>query len=101
MSYDEIRKKLIDSGTVDIKLVDGVVTIDDPNNPINGELREWLEHRGIDPDFYIEEEAKQWVLNALKDPYFEKAYIDEENGLVIEFSDEILNGQALPRSSDQ
>lgn len=103
MSFEEQRKKLIESGDVDVKLIDGVVTYSDPKNPINDELKEWLERRGLDPDFYIEEEAKQWVLQHLKDPYFEKAYIDKENGLVIEFSDEIPTSQALglPPPSDQ
>lgn len=84
--WQEQRQQMIDSGQYKVKEIDGVVTVSDPNSPINAELREWLEKRGIDPDFYIEEEAKHWVLQALKDPLFERAYIDDENGLVIEAS---------------
>lgn len=51
-------------------------------------LREWLTIRNIDPDFYIEAEAKEMVLAALQDEYFESAYIDEEDGLVVEFKEE-------------
>lgn len=86
-AWQEYRENAIKSGNVDVKEIDGVVTFSDPDNPINGELREWLEKRGIDPNFYIEEEAKNWILNSLKDPTFERAYVDDENGLVIEFHD--------------
>ena len=74
---------------IEIKMVGDQVTINDLNNPINEELKEWLEKRGIDPGFYIEEEAKQMVLNALQDPDFESAHIDDENGLVINFKEKI------------
>lgn len=86
--WQEYRENAIKNKTVDIKEIDGVITISDPNNPINEELKEWLGKRGIDPDFYIEEEAKAWVLQHLKNPLFERAYIDEENGLVVELRDE-------------
>jgi hypothetical protein len=85
--WQEYRENAIKNGNVDVKLIDGVVTFSDPNNPINEELREWLAKRGIDPNFYIEEEAKSWILNSLKDPLFESAHVDDENGLVIEFRD--------------
>ena len=72
---------------IEIKMIGDQITINDLNNPINATLREWLEKRGINPDFYIEEEAKEMVLNALQDPDFESAYIDEENGLVINYKE--------------
>ena len=72
---------------IEIKMIGDQVTINDLSNPINAELKEWLEKRGISPDFYIEEEAKEMVLNSLQDPDFESAYIDDENGLVINFKD--------------
>jgi hypothetical protein len=50
-------------------------------------LREWLTIRNIDPDFFIEDEAKEMVLAALQDENFESAYIDEEDGLVVEFKE--------------
>lgn len=85
--WQEYRANAIKNNTVNVKEIDGVITISDPTNPINPELREWLERRGIDPNFYVEEEAKSLVLQALKDPLFERAYIDEDNGLVIESGD--------------
>ena len=51
-------------------------------------LREWLTIRNIDPDFYIEDEAKEMILAALQDENFGSAYIDEENGLVVEYKEE-------------
>jgi DNA-dependent RNA polymerase auxiliary subunit epsilon len=51
-------------------------------------LREWLTIRNLNPDFYIEAEAKEMVLAALQDEYFESAYIDKEDGLVVEFKEE-------------
>jgi hypothetical protein len=72
---------------IEIKMIGDQITINDLNNPINAELKEWLEKCGISPDFYIEEEAKEMVLNALQDPDFESAHIDDENGLVINFKE--------------
>ena len=95
-NWNQIREEAIKRGSVNIREIDGVITIEDPNNPINPELREWLGRRGIDPDFYIEEEAKQWILESLKDPYFERAYIDKDNGLVIEFSDSAPDDYQIP-----
>jgi predicted metal-dependent RNase len=51
-------------------------------------LREWLTIRNINPDFYIEDEAKEIILASLQDKNFESAYIDEEEGLVIEFKED-------------
>jgi hypothetical protein len=51
-------------------------------------LREWLTIRNIDPDFYIEDEAKEMILAALQDENFGSAYIDEENGLVVEYKED-------------
>ena len=51
-------------------------------------LREWLVIRNIPTDFYIEDEAKEMILAALQDENFESAYIDDENGLIIEFKEE-------------
>jgi plasmid stability protein len=51
-------------------------------------LREWLTIRNISPDFYIEDEAKEIILASLQDENFESAYIDEEEGLVIEFKED-------------
>jgi predicted metal-dependent RNase len=51
-------------------------------------LREWLIIRNISPDFYIEDEAKEIILASLQDENFESAYIDEEEGLVIEFKED-------------
>jgi hypothetical protein len=51
-------------------------------------LREWLTIRNISPDFYIEDEAKEIILASLQDKNFESAYIDEEEGLVIEFKED-------------
>jgi len=73
---------------IEIKMIGDQITINDLSNPINAELKEWLEKRGISPDFYIEEEAKEMVLNALQDPDFESAHIDDENGLVINFKNQ-------------
>lgn len=72
---------------IEIKMFGEQVTYNNLDNPINSELREWLAKRGIDPDFYIEEEAKEMTLNALQDPDFESAFIDDENGLVINFKE--------------
>jgi hypothetical protein len=72
---------------IEIRMIGDQVTVNDLNNPINSELKEWLQKRGIDPDFYVEEEAKEMVLNALQDPDFESASIDAENGLVINFKE--------------
>ena len=52
---------------------------------LDQQLKEWLKIRNIDPDFYIEDEAKEMILIALQDENFESAYIDEEDGLIIEF----------------
>ena len=54
---------------------------------LDQQLKEWLKIRNIDPDFYIEDEAKEMILIALQDENFESAYIDEEDGLVIEFKE--------------
>jgi len=51
-------------------------------------LREWLVIRNLNPDFYIEDEAKEIILASLQDENFESAYIDEEEGLVIEFKED-------------
>jgi predicted metal-dependent RNase len=51
-------------------------------------LREWLIIRNLNPDFYIEDEAKEIILASLQDENFESAYIDEEEGLVIEFKED-------------
>jgi hypothetical protein len=51
-------------------------------------LREWLIIRNLNPDFYIEDEAKEIILASLQDENFESAYIDDEDGLVIEFKEE-------------
>jgi hypothetical protein len=51
-------------------------------------LREWLVIRNLNPDFYIEDEAKEIILASLQDENFESAYIDDEDGLVIEFKEE-------------
>ena len=51
-------------------------------------LREWLVIRNLNPDFYIEDEAKEIILASLQDENFESAYIDEEEGLVIEFRED-------------
>ena len=70
---------------IDIELVnnDGQII-----KTLEQHLREWLVKRNINPDFYIEEEAKEMILEALQDENFESAYIDEENGLVIEYKEE-------------
>ena len=70
---------------IDIELVnnDGQII-----KTLEQHLREWLVKRNINPDFYIEEEAKEMILEALQDENFELAYIDEENGLVIEYKEE-------------
>lgn len=78
----------MNNNNIEIKMIDDQVTINDLNNPINEELKEWLAKSGISPDFYIEEEAKEMVLNALQDPDFESAHIDDENGLVINFKNQ-------------
>jgi hypothetical protein len=74
-----------DEDIVDVEFVnnDGQVL-----KTLDQQLTEWLMIRNISPDFYIEDEAKEMILVALQDPNFESAYIDEENGLVIEFKDE-------------
>ena len=54
---------------------------------INEELSSWLLRRNIDPNFYVEDDAKEMVLQALQDENFESAYIDEENVLIIEFKE--------------
>jgi hypothetical protein len=87
-NWEQQREQGIKSGALDIRLIDGQITVSDPNNPINAELKEWLAKRGIDPDFYIEEEAKHIILNALQDPLFVSAHVDEENGLVIEIAED-------------
>jgi uncharacterized protein YhaN len=89
-AWQEYRENAIKNKTVDIKEIDGQITISDPNNPINAELKEWLAKRGIDPEFYIEEEAKLMILNALQDPMFISAHVDEGNGLVIEMAEDNL-----------
>jgi hypothetical protein len=74
----------------DIEIVDGrgrIVTPDEIPQTLDQQLTEWLVRRNIDPSFYIEDEAKEMVLTALQDPDFESAYIDEENGLVINFKE--------------
>jgi hypothetical protein len=73
---------------LEIKMIGEQVILNDLNNPINAELKEWLEKCGISSDFFIEDEAKEMVLNALQDPDFESAHIDAENGLVIEFKEQ-------------
>jgi plasmid stability protein len=69
---------------IDIEIVnnDGQVL-----KTLDQQLKEWLKIRNIDPDFYIEDEAKEMILVALQDENFESAYIDEEDGLVIEFKE--------------
>ena len=57
---------------------------------IDEELVEWLEFRGINPNFQIDNEAKAFILMALKHEDFESAYIDEENGLIVNFKDDEL-----------
>jgi hypothetical protein len=84
------REQGIKNGTLDVQEIDGQITVSDPNNPINAELKEWLAKRGIDPEFYIEEEAKLIILNALQDPLFISAHVDEGNGLVIEMAEDNL-----------
>ena len=75
---------------IDIEIVNNagqVLKTQDIPKSLDEQLTEWLVHRKISPDFYVEEEAKELVLNALQDPDFESAYIDEENGLVINYKE--------------
>jgi pyrimidine operon attenuation protein/uracil phosphoribosyltransferase len=73
----------------DIEIVDSKGTIITKEIPksIDEELYEWLLRRNIDTTFYVEDDAKEMVLQALQDPDFESAYIDEENVLVVEFKE--------------
>jgi hypothetical protein len=75
---------------VDVEVVNDkghVLKLQDIPKSLDEQLTEWLVLRNISPDFYIESEAKEMVLNALQDPDFESAYIDEENGLVINYKE--------------
>ena len=73
----------------DIEIVDGKGTIITKEIPksIDEELYKWLLRRNIDTNFYVEDDAKEMVLQALQDENFESAYIDEENVLIIEFKE--------------
>jgi hypothetical protein len=77
-----------DEDIIDIEIInnDGQVL-----KTLDQQLTEWLIIRNISPDFYIEDEAKEMILASLQDENFESAYIDEENGLVIEFKEENNN----------
>jgi len=74
---------------IDIEIVNdkGQVLNKEIYKSINEELSAWLLRRNIDPNFYVEDDAKEMVLEALQDENFESAYIDEENVLIIEFKE--------------
>ena len=73
-----------DQDIIDIEIVNNEGQV---LKTLDQQLKEWLKIRNIDPDFYIEDEAKEMILIALQDENFESAYIDEEDGLVIEFKE--------------
>ena len=74
---------------VDVEIINeqGQVINKEVFKSIDEELSAWLLRRNIDPAFYVEDDAKEMVLQALQDPDFESAHIDEENVLVIEFKE--------------
>jgi hypothetical protein len=73
-----------DQDIIDIEIVNNEGQV---LKTLDQQLKEWLKIRNIDPDFYIEDDAKEMILVALQDENFESAYIDEEDGLVIEFKE--------------
>jgi hypothetical protein len=79
-SSDNITDIEIDNGK-------GIITTKEIPKNTNKELAEWLLRRNIDPTFYVEDDAIEMVLQALQDPDFESAYIDEGNVLVVEFKE--------------
>lgn len=56
--------------------------------PIEARLKEKLRQLGVDENFEVDEEAMYDVLVALSSPDVRIAYIDEEDGLVIEYNDD-------------
>lgn len=51
---------------------------------ISKQLKEKLRHWGVPDDFYIEDEAKEFILTALSSEKISSVYIDDDNGLCID-----------------
>jgi hypothetical protein len=60
--------------------------MDDAENlaEIAKQLKDKLKYWGVPDDFYIEDEAKEFILTALSSEKISSVYIDKDNGLCID-----------------